>query len=80
MTGFISRGAGGVAGGDITGGVLMGCVDGVGVGVTGGVLAVCAGGVGVLGVTIDATGNGGAVCVGSGFGGSDFGGSGGLTG
>ena len=37
----------------------MGCVDGVGVGVTGGVLAVCAGGVGVLGVTIDASGNGG---------------------
>ena len=62
MTGFISGGAGGVVVVAVTGGVLMGCVGGVGVGVTGGVLAVCAGGVGVLGVTIDATGNGGAVC------------------
>ena len=80
MTGFISGGAGGAVVVEVTGGVWMGCVGGVGVGVTGGVLAVCAGGVGVLGVTIDATGNDGAVCVGSGFGGSDFGGSGGLTG
>ena len=80
MTGFISGGTGGVAWGDVTGGVLMGCVGGVGVGVTGGVLPGCEGGVGVLGVTIDATGNGGAVCVCVGFGGSDFGGSGGLTG
>ena len=80
MTGFISGGAGGVVVVEVTGGVWMGCAGGVCVDVAGGVLAVCAGGVGVLGVTIDATGNGDAVCVGSGFGGSDFGGSGGLTG
>ena len=80
MTGFISGGAGGVVGAEVPGGVLMGCAGGVGVDVTGGVLTGCEGGVGVLGVTIDATGNGGAVCACVGFGGSDFGGSGSLTG